>query len=787
MAITFVAKGAFASGTAALSVGVPAGYADGDIFLLMCESANQAVTTPTGWTIVTNSPQFTGTAAAAGGVRLSVFWKLVSGTQAAVAVADSGDHTTGIISCWRGCNTTAPYNTTAGKVDATATTALSCPTVTTTLANQMIVDAIALDADLANTTHLGTFANTSLVSITKGHTQVVTSGFGGGVAFAYGIKAVAGTISASTVTGATSTTHAYLTIALTPAATIHAAVGSMNIAVTETGAITAGIPAVGSMNIAVTETGAITAGIPAVGSMNIAVTETGAITAGIPAVGSMNIAVTLTGNADKITQVIGSMTSTVSMTGEITANRPVVGSLTTSVTMIGTITADRPVAGSLTSTAALSGAITADRPVAGSMIADITMAGSADKKIQLSGVLPISVTMSGDATLESVSTVTLNAPTNTSTAYSRTPALTFTGSDSGSNDLDYNIQIATDSSFAPISQEFLRNITSTTGDIMFSWQWGNQYIGQSFMVNTNTTLVSFTFLLKKTANWASISAGTYAMLYAAQGTYGSNNNYPTGAVLAYSNTVDVLNIPLSWGEVTYTFNTAISANTLYCCTLFATSLGGSGSGVSIAYSSNKTTSGNMCWFNSYWTPYIPELYFRLNCTVDTMVVDAISADHTGFSAGTSHPTASGMMQTYTPQADLIVGDTYYWRVRAKAPSGTNIWGAWSSGYSFLVHVLLATVDNFLRLRVLNYLTETSSPMTMSSTGVMNVAEFIEGSEFTMSPTGVLTVVELIEGTVEGREFGLTERGKLIVGDMTEQGKRLFNSSVDETGQIILFV
>ena len=55
---TFQAKGSFTSGVGALSVPVPTGYQDDDVFLLFVESANQAIATPTEWTEVANSPQF---------------------------------------------------------------------------------------------------------------------------------------------------------------------------------------------------------------------------------------------------------------------------------------------------------------------------------------------------------------------------------------------------------------------------------------------------------------------------------------------------------------------------------------------------------------------------------------------------------------------------------------------------------------------------------------------------------------------------------------------------------
>ena len=216
--ITYEAKGAFASGTGALTVAVPAGYQDGDVFLLFIESANQTIATPSGgWTQVVNSPQYTGTAAAAGGVRLAVFYKIVSGAQSSVAVADSINHTTAIIANFRGVDTTSPIHLTSGSVDATARTAISTPTLTTTITDTMIVNAIGLDKDLADTDTITTaWVNANLTSPTERHDQTYAGGVGGGIAFATGIKATAGIVGNTTATADTSTTHAYITIALKP-------------------------------------------------------------------------------------------------------------------------------------------------------------------------------------------------------------------------------------------------------------------------------------------------------------------------------------------------------------------------------------------------------------------------------------------------------------------------------------------------------------------------------------------------------------------------------------------
>lgn len=214
---TFQAKGAFTSGTGALIVPVPAGYQDNDVFLLFVGSANQAIVViPTGWTEIANSPQFTGPPSAAGGVRLTVFYKVVSGAQSSVSVDDILNYTTAIIANFRGVKTSAPINLTAGSVDALATSALSAPSLVTTVNDALIVNAIGLDKDLADTDTLSGAANTNLSTLTEQHDQTVAANAGGGLAFYTGGKAIAGSTGNTTATGDTSTTHAYITIALEP-------------------------------------------------------------------------------------------------------------------------------------------------------------------------------------------------------------------------------------------------------------------------------------------------------------------------------------------------------------------------------------------------------------------------------------------------------------------------------------------------------------------------------------------------------------------------------------------
>jgi len=219
---TYVNQGAFTAGTGALSVPVPTGYADGDILVLLVSSANETISTPGGWTEVTNSPQGTGTAGAAGGIRLAAFWKLVSGSQSAVSVADSGSVTAGQMFLFRGIDSAGPINITAGSVNTPASTSWSCPAVTTTIPNCLILNCIGQDRDANSITSLTAASNANLASLTKRADETVNAGAGGGLGLYTGSKVVAGDTGVTSVTSATTTTAAFITIALAPPTTFGA-------------------------------------------------------------------------------------------------------------------------------------------------------------------------------------------------------------------------------------------------------------------------------------------------------------------------------------------------------------------------------------------------------------------------------------------------------------------------------------------------------------------------------------------------------------------------------------
>ena len=221
---TFVAAGAVASGTGAITPALPAGIATNDILLLFLETANQAISISNQnggtWAAVASSPQGTGTAGGTAATRLTAFWSRYNGTQGAPTTSDSGDHQLGRIIALRGAATSGnPWDVTAGGVESTSDTSGSIPGATTTVANTLVVAAIATSLpDASGTANLSAWANANLTSVTERTDNTVTAGNGGGLGIATGGKATAGAYGSTAVTCATAATKGMMSSALKPAA-----------------------------------------------------------------------------------------------------------------------------------------------------------------------------------------------------------------------------------------------------------------------------------------------------------------------------------------------------------------------------------------------------------------------------------------------------------------------------------------------------------------------------------------------------------------------------------------
>lgn len=214
MAILYQTKTAFASGTGALTVAALTGAVADDFILLLVESANEVVNPPSGYTAVTGSPVSTGTAAAAGGVRISVFYRIATGADSTTSIPDSGNHTTAIKFLYRGVDPVNPFaGTPVTSIQTPASTSVICPGITTTHANSRVVHCIGLDLDAGSTAAIGAPTNANLLGLNERHDQTINSGAGGGLALIDGLLETAGASGDTTATG-TSSIRVYLTLAL---------------------------------------------------------------------------------------------------------------------------------------------------------------------------------------------------------------------------------------------------------------------------------------------------------------------------------------------------------------------------------------------------------------------------------------------------------------------------------------------------------------------------------------------------------------------------------------------
>jgi len=149
MAISFVNKGSFASGTTSAAPGIPASMQAGDFMVLVVETEGASVSVSAGWTQVTGSPLNRGTANSAGGVRLAVYTRAwVSGDAAPTVTTTGAGHAVSMIFGFRGVDTTTPLDgVTPTTTSAAANATLTMPGITTATDDAVVVHCMALDSD----------------------------------------------------------------------------------------------------------------------------------------------------------------------------------------------------------------------------------------------------------------------------------------------------------------------------------------------------------------------------------------------------------------------------------------------------------------------------------------------------------------------------------------------------------------------------------------------------------------------------------------------------------------
>ena len=340
----FRAAGAVASGTAAITPGMPSGVLTNDILLCILKThGGEAITVSGGtetWAEVADSPQNI-----AAQVRLTVFWARASqNNPTSPTTSDSGNHQLGRIIAVSGVRTSGnPWDVTSGGTDTTSNTAGSITGDTTTLADCLVAAIMATNQpDSTGTTNFSAWTNADLASITErvDNTSSVSTGVGtgAGIGAATGAKATAGSYAATTVTLAAAAQKCFITIALTATAAggVTAADG------TSAGAST--VSGVGGATVASPGSVAGTSAVSGVGGATVIVVGSAAGTSAVTGDGE-------NANLGSVASAIG--TSAVSGVGSATFASPGSVAGTSAVSGVGGATVASP--GSVAGTSAVSG------------------------------------------------------------------------------------------------------------------------------------------------------------------------------------------------------------------------------------------------------------------------------------------------------------------------------------------------------------------------------------------------------------------------------------------------
>lgn len=209
------AQGTEVAGSAGVTPGLPAGLQNNDILILTCESANEAFSTPSGYTSFATASL--GPLGGGESARMHVFWKRVvdAASEAAPTVADPGNHVTARIHGVRGCTPHGlPFEPAVGGTSFEIP--LSVVGDTTTVANCLVVICAVHGAD-TSAANFSNWANADLANVTERGDSGNTSGNGGGIACATGEKASAGAYGATTADMVLADNWAAITLALKPA------------------------------------------------------------------------------------------------------------------------------------------------------------------------------------------------------------------------------------------------------------------------------------------------------------------------------------------------------------------------------------------------------------------------------------------------------------------------------------------------------------------------------------------------------------------------------------------
>ena len=206
IALRAVSFGSNNASTTSIVLNRPSGTLAGDVMLASLDvRGTSTVTAPAGWTLV-RTDTFTSS------LRMHVYWRLATGSDPATWTwTFSGSRlAVGVIHAYSGVNTTTPIDASGGQAAASSSTTATAPSITTTVANTMLVSFFANMSNSTWTPPAGFVERADLIGTSSSQTTSMMS--------ADVLRPAVGATGTAVATATMSSGNAAQLIALRPAA-----------------------------------------------------------------------------------------------------------------------------------------------------------------------------------------------------------------------------------------------------------------------------------------------------------------------------------------------------------------------------------------------------------------------------------------------------------------------------------------------------------------------------------------------------------------------------------------
>jgi hypothetical protein len=335
----------------------------------------------------------------------------------------------------------------------------------------------------------------------------------------------------------------------------------------------------------------------------------------------------------------------------------------------------------------------------------------------------------------SVTSTALGNPTDGSSTTDTTPTVYFTGTDYYSQAVDYHVHIGSATEYV-MSGTFDTqvNLGLNSGDLL----------SQSFTAPATGVLKDITVKLRTVGS----PTGTIGVRIR---NIATGFEYPGAIPLAatqFDGTLGYGSIAISSLTSTFAYYTIPLLANLVSGTKYCIIFDGINATLSVSnyvYISKSTSDAytgsiyNDDATGTTWSSSTGDI--ELTYTMISSVVNAYSTDHTGFSAGASHPTTSGVEQNYTVQSALSTG-TYYWTVQAQDPNKTTLYDYYATAKRFII---------------------SSGPQTHYADSTINLDLAESGVAFKQKFMTVTAALSLGVAAVLGKKFIATAAVSLSIG------------------------